>query len=329
MMRLKKAFTLIELLVVISIIGILIGLLLPAVQKVREAASRIQCANNMKQLGLAMHNFAGTFDGKLPTITHQVAAGSNGSVMVALMPYLEQENLYKAYSIPANMTLPAAPSGPPTKYNSMVIKTPFVCPSDYSASTGTGPSGWAGTSYIGNAFLFSKLGWFTVDDPTISNYRISTIPDGNSNTVAFAERLIETGPTYHQFGYTSNNRDMAYTPGGVVTSGPFIGIPCEHYNYPAFGMYESSYPLFFDMDMWYFTHKVGLQINPGPAKLVYWPNVSGASGYWGSNAGHASVVQLTMMDGSVRNVTEQINMKTFWLAVIPFDGLVIPSDWNN
>ena len=328
MKKIKKGFTLIELLVVISIIGILIGLLLPAVQKVREAASRIQCANNMKQFGLAMHNFSTTYDGKLPTITHQVAPGSNGSVMVALMPYLEQENLYKAYSIPANMTLPAAPSGPPTKYNAMVIKTPFVCPSDYSASTGTGPSGWAGTSYIGNAFLFSKLGWFTVDDPTISNYRISTIPDGNSNTVAFAERVIVSNPTYHQFGLTTNNRDMAYTSGGVVASGPFIGIPCEHYNYPAFGIYESSYPLFFDMDMWYFTHKVGLQINPGPAKLVYWPDVSGPS-YWGSNAGHASVVQLTMMDGSVRHVTEQINMKTFWLAVIPFDGLVIPSDWNN
>ena len=122
MKKIKKAFTLIELLVVISIIGILIGLLLPAVQKVREAASRIQCANNMKQFGLAMHNFATTYDGKLPTITHKVAPGSNGSVMVALMPYLEQENLYKAYSIPANMTLPAAPSGPPTKYNAMVIK---------------------------------------------------------------------------------------------------------------------------------------------------------------------------------------------------------------
>lgn len=328
-MILKKAFTLIELLVVISIIGILIGLLLPAVQKVREAASRIQCANNMKQLGLAMHNFSGTFDGKLPTITHQVAPGSNGSVMVALMPYLEQENLYKAYSLPTNMTPPAAPSGSPTKYNATVIKTPFICPADYSASTGIAPSGWAGTSYIGNAFLFSKLGWFTVDDPTISNYRIGTIPDGNSNTVAFAERLIVTGPTYHQYGYTSNNRDMAYIAGRTVVSGPFVGINCEHFNFPAFGIYESSYPLFFDVDMWYFTHRVGLQINPGLPKLVYWPDVSGASGYWGANAGHSSVVQLTMMDGSVRSVTEKIEMKTFWLAVIPFDGLVLPADWNN
>ena len=326
MKKIKKGFTLIELLVVISIIGILIGLLLPAVQKVREAASRIQCANNMKQFGLAMHNFATTYDGKLPTITHKVAPGSNGSVMVALMPYLEQENLYKAYSIPANMTLPAAPSGPPTKYNATVIKTPFVCPSDYSASTGSGPSGWAGTSYIGNAFLFSKLGWFTVDDPTISNYRIGTIPDGNSNTVAFAERVIVSNPTYHQFGLTTNNRDMAYTPGGFVTSGPFIGIHQEHFNYPAFGTYQSSYPLLFDM--YYFTYKFFLQVNPGPGHLVYWPDVSGACPS-GTNAGHSSVIQLTMMDGSVRNVTEQIDMKTFWLAVIPFDGLVIPADWNN
>ena len=175
MKKIKKAFTLIELLVVISIIGILIGLLLPAVQKVREAASRIQCANNIKQLGLATQNFATTYDSKLPTIKHLVAPGSYGSVIVALMPYLEQENLYKAYIDPVNMTPSSLNPPPPTKYNAKVIKTPFVCPSDYSASTGTGLSGWALTSYAGNALLFSKVGWFTVDDPLNSNFNIGNI----------------------------------------------------------------------------------------------------------------------------------------------------------
>ena len=89
-MRIKKAFTLIELLLAISVMGVLIGFFVPAVQKVREAASRIQCANNMKKLSLSVQNFSGTYNEKLPTITHQVSPGSNGSVMVALMPYLDQ-----------------------------------------------------------------------------------------------------------------------------------------------------------------------------------------------------------------------------------------------
>ncbi len=325
-MRIKKAFTLIELLLAISVMGVLIGFFVPAVQKVREAASRIQCANNMKKLSLSVQNFSGTYNEKLPTITHQVSPGSNGSVMVALMPYLDQENLYKAYSIPANMTPAAAPSGPPTKYNATVIKTPFVCPSDYSTSTGSGPSGWGGTSYIANAFIFSKLGWCGVEDSTMSNYRINTISDGCSNTVAFSERMIVTNPTYHQYGLTSNNRDMAYISGSAANSGPFLGTYMEHHNYPIFGFYPNSYPKLFEKHE--YTQKATLQINPGPGRLVNWPDVSGASCH-GSNAGHVSVVQLAMMDGGIRNVTEKIPVPFFWGAVIPNDGLYLLEEQNN
>src|SRR5215471_7575206 len=101
----KRGFTLIELLVVIAIIAILIGLLVPAVQKVREAAARTQSTNNLKQMSLALHNIASTYDGKLPPSyggftpapdANWQRSGAEGPIFFHMLPFIEQDNMYKS-----------------------------------------------------------------------------------------------------------------------------------------------------------------------------------------------------------------------------------------
>jgi prepilin-type N-terminal cleavage/methylation domain-containing protein/prepilin-type processing-associated H-X9-DG protein len=130
--RSRPAFTLIELLVVIAIIAILIGLLLPAVQKVREAASRIKCANNLKQVALACHNYHDT-EGKFPTCTLYTPAtdptGADWSFLARLLPYVEQNNLYIQANIPTSSIVQ---SQSPIAQQ---IST-FLCPSDPVSNEG-------------------------------------------------------------------------------------------------------------------------------------------------------------------------------------------------
>jgi prepilin-type N-terminal cleavage/methylation domain-containing protein len=168
----RSAFTLIELLVVIAIIGVLIGLLLPAVQKVREAANRMKCTNNVKQMALAVHNFHDVYT-KMPVAAHWMApfySGSkrfpgqnlsspNGTVMGTwlsdILPFVEQDNAFKFLQT-------EYAKGSAAGEAAMIQLGPiplYLCPSDGSTGTMGQPSGrntygFGSTNYYGNVMVF-------------------------------------------------------------------------------------------------------------------------------------------------------------------------------
>jgi len=226
-MRIQKGFTLIELLVVIAIIAVLISLLLPAVQSAREAARRAQCTNNLKQLGLAVHNYVSTYNA-LPAECMWMGAtygssdatggswGWNASWPVCLLPNIEQAPLYNAYNQGFS---PDSLQNSTVSYNAIAT---LLCPSDSQKTRPNFP--WAPMNYAGNAGGPGVISWqngtvvdmftcSTSNQVPINGWPVGTcwwsananfayfgfegIQDGSSNTGLFSERLL---------GYAAGNQ---------------------------------------------------------------------------------------------------------------------------
>jgi prepilin-type N-terminal cleavage/methylation domain-containing protein len=219
----RHGFTLIELLVVISIISVLIGLLLPAVQKVREAASLTTCKNNLKQIGLAMHNYQGTRQTfpvgyQDPTPWPQLDNGPGWGWGAFLLPYLEQDNVYRQLNFALDVGHPANAAG------RMQFLKVFYCPSDEQFTTFTVTDGGSNSWTLAQGSYVACNGNDGVDDfstpahtgafiRAMKGFRVEEIRDGLSNTLFVADRTSQLSYSTWVGGPTGALNPFLMAPG--------------------------------------------------------------------------------------------------------------------
>lgn len=316
--RRSRAFTLIELLVVIAIIGVLIGLLLPAVQKVREAAARLQCQNNLRQIALAANNFATMRKGRLPPIWRNIGLPSGGAneqqFFVSLLPYLEQESLYKnaigngGLQLNGGVNLAQAVNA---GGGALIPVKVYSCPSDRTYESAIFRDR-ALTSYAANFLVFGNPRAPQLLNPTTINLshfsgdpRIdSTFADGTSNTMILTERSAKCSINASSATFDTGNH-WAWTPMAVQPAQSGLGFHAQEYA-PMFAYGDGTWrnaP----------TNTQTFYVNAFQDKPLV-PDCGAPS------SPHTGGIVFALADGSVQTVAPEIAPTVWWQLCTPAGG---------
>lgn len=303
----RRGFTLIELLVVIAIIAVLIGLLVPAVQKVRDAANRMKCQNNLKQIGLALHNYETTLGHFPPQGDYSQAGGTvYWSALARLLPFLEQENLQKLidFSRPINQQPEVA----------KVRVATYLCPSEINdKQRPDGPTFiHYPLNYAANAGLWHIFqpptgrgtGVFLVNQTT----RMADLLDGSSNTLGFAEVKAFT-PYLRDGGNPSGNAPVPTAPNQIATFGGEFKSDSGHTEWVDARIHQTGFTTTFTPNT-LVPHSVNgvsydIDFNSmregRSATLPTYASVT-------SRSFHTGGVNVLLMDGSVRFLTNGVSL---------------------
>ncbi len=302
MLRRYRGFTLIELLVVIAIIAILIGLLLPAVQKVREAAARTQCQNNIKQLSLAMCNMCDANQGKVPPgignypgIYAGTPNNGDGGTFLFLLPFVDQPAMYQSTFVSggdandnrngnvdtySQWQVPSRPATVVPERSSRPMSARQTTRRKPVATLFPIPGSYASYGINGQVFREGYWALNTLRYPT-------SFTDGTSTTIFFTDKLAHC------------NQD----------------VYCNNY-WPDWGPMVSS-------------SDHGDETGPGWGPQIRPSIIGGVGNCRGglSSSPHPSTISVGLADGSVRNVGNNVSTTTWWAALTPNGGEVLASDW--